>query len=578
MYLTYYFLIFCVLNFFFFSLQSTTPKETSSPRLQHRVPIFAEGYDQPIHSSSVDSMASVPDKKPNVRVIPIEVEGADTRSPRHRTYSGPADTLADRRDNLASERIDRFPFKRYDFEDSPKPLKPKLSAEPRVYNIPIQVEGANTIPRNTKPRIVPTSKVDSTPKSKDTSPNANNGCQLSKSSNKSKCPKKDDKVQPESNENKVEPQNYVEIALKKIEDILTEFKAYETGVVEFTGTSKDKQFRYLDEMLTRCMLRLDDIDTMGNEEIRLARKNAVKKVQASIDLLESKTNVQPVSSVEVSQEQSTTDENLENNDVEMKDNQEMQDSAVTSTESVTSSEIKVMDLTPSDNTDLNKANDTISNSNVESKVEPVTETLGNTNNITNIEMNELSQEKADDEMQDEDLTLHQENSVPEEISLDKVNSTNDVQSSELCESNGKNTAPIEALSKSPINDVDMSDDSIPVEVNRSVEESSENTDINKSSENEVEMVDVQDISSETSENKECEIVKKSIDHSSECPEQKINNELNSNDTPSLKDDPKSLDSDIHESGDKCTSDLPEHNAKCASSQSDKDKTLKTDVK
>lgn len=536
-------------------------------------------------------MTSVPDKKPNVRVIPIEVEGVDSRSPRHRTYSGPADTLTDRCDDLASERIERFPFKRY-FEDLPKPSKPKLNAEPRVYNIPIQVEGANNVQRNSQPKIVPKSpkpKVDASPKPKRAAPTANNGCSQSKLPSKDKSLKKDDKVQSEPNENEVDQsKNYVEISLKKIEDILTEFKTYETGVLEFTGTSKDKQFRYLDEMLTRCMLRLDDIVTMGHEEIRLARKNAVKKVQASIDLLENKTSVQPVTSTEIPKVQSTSDENIvENND----DNDvEMQDNAVTSTENVTSSEIKEMDLTQSDNKDQNKAADTIINSDVKtetgSKIESTEVTLENTNNVTDIEMSEVPQEKADDVMRDEEnLTLqHQQNSMPEiemteGISSDKVNSTKDAQSSELLGSDSKVTAQIEVLSETPSNDVDMLDDSTSTEVNESLEESAENIcNVNKSSEIfEVEMVDAQDISSEKSE-KECETVEKSVDPNSECLELETNNELDPKDNVSPKDSPSTLDNVNDASGDKCIAELPEQDVKCASSQSEKDKTLNTDLK
>lgn len=48
---------------------------------------------------------------------------------------------------------------------------------------------------------------------------------------------------------------------------------------------------YLDEMLTRELIKLDDIETEGKENVRQARKNAIKSIQNSISLLESKASL-----------------------------------------------------------------------------------------------------------------------------------------------------------------------------------------------------------------------------------------------------------------------------------------------
>ncbi|KAJ8916105.1 hypothetical protein NQ315_004472 [Exocentrus adspersus] len=61
------------------------------------------------------------------------------------------------------------------------------------------------------------------------------------------------------------------------------------GQVErFTGQPKDKQYLYLDEMLTRNLLKLDNIDTQGLESIRSARKEAIKCIEKAISVLEAK--------------------------------------------------------------------------------------------------------------------------------------------------------------------------------------------------------------------------------------------------------------------------------------------------
>lgn len=75
--------------------------------------------------------------------------------------------------------------------------------------------------------------------------------------------------------------------LEQIELILEEAGKQKIEVDKFTGT-KNKQYLIIEEMLTRLLIKLDRIDSEGKEEIRNARRLAVKQVQASLDLLESK--------------------------------------------------------------------------------------------------------------------------------------------------------------------------------------------------------------------------------------------------------------------------------------------------
>lgn len=61
-------------------------------------------------------------------------------------------------------------------------------------------------------------------------------------------------------------------------------------VRRYVGNSRqDKEYMYLDEMLTRELIKLDDIETEGRENVRQARKNAIKSIQDTISLLETKT-------------------------------------------------------------------------------------------------------------------------------------------------------------------------------------------------------------------------------------------------------------------------------------------------
>lgn len=61
-----------------------------------------------------------------------------------------------------------------------------------------------------------------------------------------------------------------------------------TEVENFGGTKNDKKYLFLDEMLTRNLIKLDTIETDGKENIRQARKEAIKCIQKCIAVLEAK--------------------------------------------------------------------------------------------------------------------------------------------------------------------------------------------------------------------------------------------------------------------------------------------------
>lgn len=77
-------------------------------------------------------------------------------------------------------------------------------------------------------------------------------------------------------------------SINKIQDIQRDVLNLMGQVEKFSGVRSDKEYAYLDEMLTRNLLKLDTIDTQGKESIRLARKEAIKCIQASINVLEAK--------------------------------------------------------------------------------------------------------------------------------------------------------------------------------------------------------------------------------------------------------------------------------------------------
>lgn len=77
-------------------------------------------------------------------------------------------------------------------------------------------------------------------------------------------------------------------ALQSIKEIDLEVMKLESQVEEFVGNKHDKQFKYLDEMLTRCMIKLDSIQSEGRDEIRQARKAALVRIEKCLASLENK--------------------------------------------------------------------------------------------------------------------------------------------------------------------------------------------------------------------------------------------------------------------------------------------------
>nr|CAD7568550.1 unnamed protein product [Timema californicum] len=77
-----------------------------------------------------------------------------------------------------------------------------------------------------------------------------------------------------------DPISRVAVIQKDVDDLMKK-------VEEFSGNSRsDKEYIYLDEMLTRNLLKLDDIETEGKENVRQARKEAIRSIQKGIGILE----------------------------------------------------------------------------------------------------------------------------------------------------------------------------------------------------------------------------------------------------------------------------------------------------
>lgn len=94
--------------------------------------------------------------------------------------------------------------------------------------------------------------------------------------------------QPKQQEPPVNPND----PISRVQNIQREVEELRAKIENFKGSRTDKEYIYLDEMLTRNLLKLDDIDTEGKENVRAARKKAIKSIQRCISVLEGKAPVQ----------------------------------------------------------------------------------------------------------------------------------------------------------------------------------------------------------------------------------------------------------------------------------------------
>ncbi|KAK3584637.1 hypothetical protein CHS0354_003922 [Potamilus streckersoni] len=76
--------------------------------------------------------------------------------------------------------------------------------------------------------------------------------------------------------------------IEQVSRIVESLKEVQDRVNAFRGQKTDKEYKYLEEMLTRSLLKLDGIEAGSDDEIRNARKQAVHKIQSFLDQLELK--------------------------------------------------------------------------------------------------------------------------------------------------------------------------------------------------------------------------------------------------------------------------------------------------
>lgn len=106
-----------------------------------------------------------------------------------------------------------------------------------------------------------------------------------------------------------------------IQSILKKAEGLEKKVDAFRDNSKTKEYLILEEILTCCLIELDGIETNQDENIRLARKTAVQRLQKTLARLEQKVSCRAVENSEegVKDESSKRNHNLEKEGMKSED-------------------------------------------------------------------------------------------------------------------------------------------------------------------------------------------------------------------------------------------------------------------
>lgn len=219
--------------------------------------------------------------QPQVRHIPIYVEGRDEplvnkNIETHKISTASADNLPNSKSSAGIfDRVKNFP--------TINRLQTSRSNSPH-----------RTVPMNVDRSASSSHNFDNSPRQEPQQQQQQQSKQFSRPDNvryQTPPPNDGEHVLRQGQPNQPPPNPDYE-SIVKIQNIQRDVLALMDQVERFPGnTRKDRQYMYLDEMLTQNLLKLDTIDTDGKENIKQARREAIKCINACIAVLEAKADL-----------------------------------------------------------------------------------------------------------------------------------------------------------------------------------------------------------------------------------------------------------------------------------------------
>lgn len=165
-----------------------------------------------------------------------------------------------------------------DYHSTAAPVHPGRQGGSAVYTIPVGHEKGSA-------EAQPHPSRDPSPKKQYSAPP-----QPAAGTRQGSSPRGTPPPQQEARSEPPKPKTAEERAFEIIDGVMNEVKALEESVNNFQGVKGDKDYKYLEEMLTRSLLKLDSVEAEGHDNIRQARKNSVRMIEAALDLLELKAH------------------------------------------------------------------------------------------------------------------------------------------------------------------------------------------------------------------------------------------------------------------------------------------------
>ena len=267
-------------------------------------------------SESVNTATGVnPSSEPTVRHIPIRVEGreepvlnhSDSFSTRKPSDFYPSGVKVERRaqhppttlkvnqgqDPAASQNKDR-PVQ----QEPTSPLSPIPSDQP----IPMGYTEADNAAVKNGQKANNDSEEPSSPQSMPTGPIpmpcSPNFMQTSQDQNQEEQQSSEQQPQNEAATAKNEDKK-PDPCMMQLDKIMDNVRELDKKIQEFKGDKKSKEYRYLDEMLTRNLIKLDEIDSGGRDDVRKKRKESIQRINRFLSVLETKAKNQAETNNEI---------------------------------------------------------------------------------------------------------------------------------------------------------------------------------------------------------------------------------------------------------------------------------------
>lgn len=261
------------------------------------IPIFVEGRDKPVINKSVDHSAHfgetkpayVPPPQPHIdreQYFTDDVPSGFHHPPNFSRAFGTPFNKGFRQGSQPFTQQKAYPQTGFTRGTSPQRCHSPKGPVHEEHFVKVPVHHEQTSPRTESARARPHSPSQSQPQSHHQPPpqQQHQQQQHQQQPQRQSTPPQREQTPPQPKPQQPSMNDPITLILSIQTDVLNLM----TDVENFTGTKKDKKYLYLDEMLTRNLIKLDNIETDGKENIRLARKEAIRCIQKCIAVLEAK--------------------------------------------------------------------------------------------------------------------------------------------------------------------------------------------------------------------------------------------------------------------------------------------------